>query len=75
MPARFGIAALADISDGGRRDSFAQTVIRREHPVKAVPVLAWRRDEIGEPVGSSKAATGLEVPAGKSAPWPVRHTD
>lgn len=65
MPARRGIAPLADIPDGGRRDSFAQPVIRREHPVKAMPVLAWRRDEIIEPVGSTKPATGLEVTAGE----------
>ena len=32
------------------RDGPPQLVIRRKHPVVAMPVLPWRRHEIGEPV-------------------------
>ena len=54
MPARLGIASLASIPDRQRRDGFPQPVIRCKHPVVAMPVLARRRHEIGEPVEELK---------------------
>jgi len=41
---------LADVPDRERRDGGPELVIRRKHPVVAMPVLPRRRDEIGEPV-------------------------
>jgi hypothetical protein len=49
-----GIAPLADIPDGARRDGGPELVIRGEHPVIPVPVLPRRRDEIDEPVEELK---------------------
>jgi len=50
MPARRGIAPLADIPDGQCRKGFPEPMIRREHAVVAMPMLPRRRDQIGEPV-------------------------
>jgi hypothetical protein len=50
MPARRGITRLADVPDRERRDGPPQLVIRRKHPVVAMPVLPRRWDEIGESV-------------------------
>ena len=36
-----------------RRDGGPERVSRRKHPVIPVPVLPWRRHEIGEPVGNN----------------------
>ena len=46
MPAGSGLALLADVPNGERRDGPPQFVIRRKHPVLAMPVLPRRRDEI-----------------------------
>ena len=54
MPAGHSLAPLADIPDGQRRDGGPELVIRRKHPVIAMPVLPRRRDEIGEPVEDLK---------------------
>jgi hypothetical protein len=56
MPAGSGVAPLADVPYCQRRDGPPQLVIRRKHPVVAVPVLPRRRDEIGEPVEELGAA-------------------
>ena len=47
-------ARLADVPEGERRDGPPQLVIRRKHPVVAMPVLPRRRDEIREPVEKLK---------------------
>ena len=54
MSAGSGVAPLADVADGERRNGFSQLVIRRKHPVIPMPVLPRRRDEIGEPVEELK---------------------
>ena len=54
MPAGRGVAPLADVPDRECRDGPSQLVIRRKHPVVAMPVLPRRRDEIGEPVQELK---------------------
>jgi hypothetical protein len=54
MPAGSGVAPLADVPDGARRDGFSQLVVRCKHPVIAMPVLPRRRDEIDEPVEELK---------------------
>ena len=54
MPAGSGVAPLADVADGERRNGFSQLVIRRKHPVIPMPVLPRRRDEISEPVEELK---------------------
>jgi len=54
MPASHGTARLADVPYCQRRDGPPQLVIRRKHPVVAMPVLPRRRDEIGEPVEELK---------------------
>ena len=54
MPAGRGLALLANVADGQRRDGPPQLVIRRKHPVVAMPVLPRRRDELGEPVEELK---------------------
>jgi len=50
VPAGRGLALLADVADGERRNRPPQLVIRRESAVIAMPVLSRRRDESGEPV-------------------------
>jgi hypothetical protein len=50
MPARRGLAPLADVPDGQCRDGGPERVIRRKDAVIPVPVLARRRHEVGEPV-------------------------
>ena len=50
IPAGRGIAPRADVPDRQRGDGFAEPVIRRKHPVIAMPVLPRRRDEIGQAV-------------------------
>jgi hypothetical protein len=54
MPTGHSLAPLADVPDGQRRDRGPELVIRRKHPVVAMPVLARRRHEIGEPVEELK---------------------
>jgi hypothetical protein len=54
MPAGSGVAPLADVPDGARRDGFSQLVVWCKHPVIAMPVLPRRRDEIDEPVEELK---------------------
>jgi hypothetical protein len=54
-----GIAQLATVPDSERRDGGPELVIRGEHPWlvssrQAVPVLPWRRHEIGQPVQEVK---------------------
>ena len=50
MDAVHSLPLLADVTDCQRRDGPPQLVIRRKHPVVAMPVLPRRRHEIGEPV-------------------------
>jgi hypothetical protein len=52
-----GIPLLADIPDRQRRDGRPQRVIRRKHPVIAMPVLAWLWDQIRKPVEELKGRT------------------
>ena len=54
MPAGRGLLPLADVADRQRRDGPSQLVIRRKHPVVAMPVLPRRGHEIGEPVEELK---------------------
>jgi len=54
MPAGSGLAPLADVPDGERRDGRPEPVIRRKRPVIAMPVLPRRRDEVRQT--STKAA-------------------
>ena len=84
MPAGSGLALLADVADRERRDGGPERVSRRKHPVIPVPVLPWRRHEIGEPVKKLKrrevdhavrsrarrlaAATGSD-PVGRLVSW------
>jgi hypothetical protein len=58
MPPSRGVTQLTDIPDGERRDGGPELVIRGEHPVVAMPVLARRRHEIGGPAEELK---GQEV--------------
>jgi hypothetical protein len=41
---------LADVPDGKRRDGGPELVIRRKHPVVAMPVLPRRRDEVRQTI-------------------------
>ena len=82
IPASRGIASLTDIPEGECRHGPPELVIRCKHSVIPVPVLARRRDEIGEPVQKLKrkevddaigprsrglaAATGLVNPPSKT---------
>ena len=50
LPTGHSFAPLADVADRERRDGGPELVVRREHPVVAMPVLPRRRDELGEPV-------------------------
>ena len=50
IPASRGIASLTDIPEGECRHGPPELVIRCKHSVIPVPMLARRRDEIGEPV-------------------------
>jgi len=70
VPAGRGLAPLADVADRQRRDGPPQLVIRRKHPVVAMPVLPRRRDEIGEPVQEPET-TG---PVTSKNSWPRRRT-
>jgi hypothetical protein len=54
MPAGRGVAPLADVPNRERRDGPPELVIRRKHPLVAMPVLPRRRAEIGEPVQELK---------------------
>jgi hypothetical protein len=59
VPARHGLLALADVPDRERRDGGPERVIRRKDAWlvssrQAMPVLARRRYEIGEPVEELK---------------------
>ena len=84
MDAVHSLPLLADVTDCQRRDGPPQLVIRRKHPVVAMPVLPRRRHEIGEPVeelkrrefddaigprpGGLSAAAGPD-PVGGFVPW------
>ena len=50
IPTGRGLALLADVADRQRRDGPPQLVIRRTHPVVAMPVLPRRGHEIGQAV-------------------------
>jgi hypothetical protein len=54
MPAGSGVAPLADVPDGARRDGFSQLVVRCKHPVIAMPVLPRRWDKIGQTIGPKR---------------------
>jgi hypothetical protein len=54
VPAGRGIALLTNVPDGECRHGPPELVIRCEHPVVAMPVLARRWDEIREPVEKLK---------------------
>jgi hypothetical protein len=54
IPASRGIVSLADIPEGECRHGPPELVIRCKHSMIPVPVLARRRDEIGEPVEELK---------------------
>ncbi len=56
MPAGRGIAPLADVPDRQRRDGPPQLVIRRKHPVIAMPVLPRRRDKVRQTIEELGAA-------------------
>ncbi len=66
MPTSRGIAALADIPDGERRDGGPELVIRGEHPVITMPVLPRRRHEIGQPVEDFKRRALDKAPGTRS---------
>jgi hypothetical protein len=61
-----GISPLADIPDRQRRDGSPQPVIRRKHPVVAVPVLARRRYEVSQTIEELKRR---EFEAAARAGW------
>ena len=84
MPTGHSLAPLADVPDGECRHRSPELVIGCEHPVVAMPVLARRRDEIGQPVQEVKRrefddavgtrACGLPPapradPVGRLVPW------
>ena len=54
MPAGRGLAPLADIPDSEPGHGRPEPVIRRKHPMVAMPMLPRRRHEIGEPVEKLK---------------------
>ena len=54
MPVGSGVGPLADIPYRECRDGPSELVIRRKHPVVAMPVLPRRRHEVGEPVEELK---------------------
>jgi hypothetical protein len=58
-----GIAPLADVPDGQRRDGGPQLVIRRKHAVVAMPVLPRRRDEVRQTIELTFRRQGH--------PWPL----
>ena len=70
MPAGRGVAPLADVPDRERRDGPPELVIRRKHPVVAMPVLPRRRDEIGEPVQKLKRELKRRELDDAIDPWP-----
>ena len=47
---RCGAGPSGRVADGQRRDGRAQGMIRRKHPVVAMAMPAWRRDEVGESI-------------------------
>jgi hypothetical protein len=51
-----GVAPLADVPDRHHRDGFSQLVIRRKHPVIAMPVLPRRRDKVRQTIEELGAA-------------------
>ena len=54
LPAGRGVARLANVPDGERRDGSPQPVIRRKHPAIAVPVLPRRWDEVCQTIEELK---------------------
>ena len=74
MPAGTGVAWLADVPDRERRDGFPQPVIRRKHPVVAMPVLPRRWDEIGQAADArtdGRAGRSSAALLGADFPWTV----
>ena len=84
MPVGSGVGPLADIPYRECRDGPSELVIRRKHPVVAMPVLPRRRHEVGEPVEELKrrefddavgprpgglAAAAPPDPVGGFVPW------
>ena len=65
-PVRLGLLPLADVADRECRDGGPERVIRRKHSVIPMPVLARRRDEIGEPVQKLKRGEFDDA----AGPWP-----
>ena len=70
-----GLALLTDVCDRECRDGFSQLVVRRKHPVVAMPVLPRRRDELGEPVEKLKRRELDDAIGGRprglaTAAWP-----
>ena len=57
MPASHGTAPLADVPDCHRRDGPPQLVIRRKHPVIAMPVLPRRRDKVRQSIPIQRRKT------------------
>jgi hypothetical protein len=62
MPARRGVAPLADVPDRQRRDGPPELVIRGKHPVRAVPVLSRRRDKVRQTIGGRSFASERRTP-------------
>ena len=54
MPTGHSLAPLADVPDRQRRDGGPELVIRRKHPVVAMPVLPRRRDEVRQTIEKLK---------------------
>jgi hypothetical protein len=54
MPTGHSLATLADVSDRQSRHGPPELVVGCKHSVIPVPMLARRRDEIGEPVQELK---------------------
>ena len=54
MPTGHSLALLADDPDRQRRDGGPELVIRRKHPVVAMPVLPRRRDEVRQTIEKLK---------------------
>jgi hypothetical protein len=65
MPAGRGLAPLADIPDRERRDGPPELLIRRKHPVIAMPMLPRRRDKIGQTIEELKRREFDDAPAAR----------
>jgi hypothetical protein len=54
MPAGRDLALLANVPNGECRDGPPELVIRRKHPVIAVPVLPRRRNKVRQTIEELK---------------------